>query len=434
MTDVTTELPHMEAKWLSSVHMYLRKLSCRIELDKTYVPNTQRINDHHIMDLVIQSQMFAPKEVRLLNYCRMYLQVVTLSDITNATGQDLDLTMLNGTCSRLSSQTKWHQFNQKRPSANAWKIWRRANLLWANAQGHLHEPLGKWLQESKDQRRTWHAYTDSAMTLYVKSVFHTPIEYNVYYPTPTASTEYIYYSTVEQDRITELSFDAYPILAQDFRQGTWRVQLGFHTGILPATMTMPTRLVSISTLQTNLDFQAYIHTLAPWEIDLLQFLQLQQDVFAIMNKMQSGFSAASDGSVLYHTNGSFGWILATNDGERLVQAYGPVRGYRPTSYWAEGYGLLSVLRFLTRMQDYCQIPVDETTPWQWTVTSDNISLVEVINNMAKVSNPLELHDWTNWDIDQANTDEGDRVLTKSFDNGQPNSTLEPDWDVLHEIK
>lgn len=94
---------------------------------------------------------------------------------------------------------------------------------------------------------------------------------------------------------------------------------------------------------------------------------------------------------------------------------------------------MSVLRFITRIQDDCQTPA-EITPWQWTATSHNISLVEVINNTAGGSNPLELHDWTHWNTDQVDIDDGDRAFTNSFDNGQPNSTLEPDWDVLHEIK
>ena len=112
----------------------------------------------------------------------------------------------------------------------------------------------------------------------------------------------------------------------------------------------------------NNDFSAYITTLDPWEVDLLQFVNIHTDVFTTLGKLQQGFSAACDGSVRHTTNASFGWIISTNAGERLVQAYGPVRGYRPTSYRAEGYGMLSVLRFITRIQLYCQAP---TTP-NWT--------------------------------------------------------------------
>jgi hypothetical protein len=124
----------MEAKWLASLRLHLRKLDARIEVDNAYIPSLERLHDRHIMDMVLQSPHFTSKDIRLINYCRLYLQVVTVSDITTAEGTGLDPTMLIGTRTRLSSRTKWHHFHQKKPSSNAWKTWRRANRLWATAQ------------------------------------------------------------------------------------------------------------------------------------------------------------------------------------------------------------------------------------------------------------------------------------------------------------
>ena len=121
LIDVHTALPHMEAKWLASLRNYLRTLSARIEVDNTYIPNIERTHDRHIMDMVLHSNQFTPKDIRLINYCRLYLQVVTLSDITTADGIELDSSMLCGTRTRLSSHTKWHHFHQKKPSNNSWK-------------------------------------------------------------------------------------------------------------------------------------------------------------------------------------------------------------------------------------------------------------------------------------------------------------------------
>ena len=255
-------------------------------------------------------------------------------------------------------------------------------------------------------------------------MFHTPIAYNIYLPTTaTNSQDYIYYASAELDRTNELPSTGYPIFAQDCHHGTWRVRKAPRTGIWRPIPALVPR---------NLDFQTYLAGLDPWEADLLHFVQLKADVFNIMRKILPGFSAASNGSVLYKTNGSFGWILATNSDERLAEAYGPVRGYRPTSYRAEAYGLLSVLRFIKRIHDYCNTTADTRT---WTVTSDNLSLVDIINDTADdESKPLGLHDWTNWDTGKVDIDDGDLASTNTFANGLPNPTLEPDWDVLHEIK
>lgn len=147
----------------------------------------------------------------------------------------------------------------------------------------------------------------------------------------------------------------------------------------------------------------------------------------------TGFVAASDGLVRYKTDGSFGWIISSTAGERLVRAYGPVHAANPTSYRAEAYGLLLVLRLLVRIQEFCQTigPKD----WKWTATSDNLNLVDVINGTTdEGASQISLHEWTQWDVTQSDMDEVDDQMAAQSTTGQPNPTLEPEWDVLHEIQ
>jgi hypothetical protein len=371
LKDVKTPLPHMEVKWLNSLRDYLKTVSGSIELDNDYVPQLERVRDCHIMDLVLESTQFSTKEVCMINYCRLYLQVVTISDITLPDGIFLDPTMLRGSSSRLSSRTTWHHFHQIKPSPKAWTCWRKANRIWSDTKGTLHEPLAQWIHEPKAQRREWQAYLDSSKTLYIRSAFSTPTTFHVYLQKDiTTSIEYIYYATLEHDSTQTLPDDAYPIAVQDCRQGTWRVK-SRHCGRLDK--------YRFTTAQTsNFDFNAYIAALEPWEVDLLQMFSLTTDVFTVLGKIQEGFMAACDGSVRHKTNASFGWMISTNDGERLAYAYGPARGCRPSSYRAEAYGLLSILCFITRIQRYCHAP--PPLNWNWTVTSDNQSLIEVIND------------------------------------------------------
>ena len=182
----------------------------------------------------------------------------------------------------------------------------------------------------------------------------------------------------------------------------------------------------------NEDFGQFLASLDPWEKELLHHVQLRQyDIFSVMKQIAHGFIAASDGSVRYKTDGSFGWIVSTPSGERLVRAYGQVRGAFLTSYRAEAYGMLSVLRFIVRVQEYCQILA--SPDWQWTATSDNLSLVDGTQEDGTTSKS-KLHDWTHWDANQSDMDEIDKHFATQFTHGQPNPTLEPDWDVLHEIQ
>ena len=95
--------------------------------------------------------------------------------------------------------------------------------------------------------------------------------------------------------------------------------------------------------------QAVIPTLSPWERSLLQDMVLLAPEATIWESLQSGQCfMASDGSAP-RMRGSFAWIMSDASGNRLARCSGPVFGYAISSYRAEGYGLLSALRFLYHM-------------------------------------------------------------------------------------
>ena len=110
------------------------------------------------------------------------------------------------------------------------------------------------------------------------------------------------------------------------------------------------------------------------------------------------FLMASDGSVK-GPKASFGWVLSTPKGTRLARCSGPAYGLKPTSYRAEGYGILSCCRFLHHLHK-----LSSTATKPFTLYCDNKSMVQKTNQ-----SPTNLDDiW-------------------------PNSTLESDWDILAEI-
>ena len=76
------------------------------------------------------------------------------------------------------------------------------------------------------------------------------------------------------------------------------------------------------------------------------------DPNALCVALSHGFRAASDGSVRLQSQGSFGWVLSTDQGIQVATGMGPARGPRPSSYRAKGYGLLSILRFLIRIAEF----------------------------------------------------------------------------------
>jgi hypothetical protein len=132
------------------------------------------------------------------------------------------------------------------------------------------------------------------------------------------------------------------------------------------------------------------------------------------------FRSASDGSVKFLTHGSFGWSVSLPNGRRLATCSGPVYGAKPSSYRAEGYGMLSLLRFFIRLFEYCDTPHDTAG----VIVCDNLLL---INKVIAYQSPFPTaalldEDWTPFDS-----------LPTLLSNTSPSATLAPDWDVLNEI-
>ncbi|KAI2499829.1 hypothetical protein MHU86_14646 [Fragilaria crotonensis] len=165
------ELPHLESKWLKSVREYLASLQAGIELDDPCIPALQRQGDLYIMDHVLESRSFSCAEIRHINYCRLYLQAVTVSDLSTTEGSTLDPCKLNGHPSLLSSQTTWLKVHQERPSSKAWKVWKRANLLWSLPGGCLKVPLQNWLFPSHLLRNRYVAYKNRSR-LWIRGFDH----------------------------------------------------------------------------------------------------------------------------------------------------------------------------------------------------------------------------------------------------------------------
>jgi hypothetical protein len=96
-----------------------------------------------LMDKACNSGRFSPADLRELNYCRLYLNVTTLSDVCNAARTRFATDILDVIHSIRKSSSKGPSAKQERPSNPPWAIWRR--LLNLVGDKHLlHQTLSPW--------------------------------------------------------------------------------------------------------------------------------------------------------------------------------------------------------------------------------------------------------------------------------------------------
>jgi hypothetical protein len=134
-----------------------------------------------------------------------------------------------------------------------------------------------------------------------------------------------------------------------------------------------------------------------WEKQLMQRTEVLVAESTLSQVSNQRIIIASDSSVKDH-RASYGWVIATTEGTRIAKCNGPAFGYKPTSFRAEGYGLLSVLRFLYHSQQ----------KWGWnhqyTILCDNKAMIDIMQELFKV------------------------------DDTYPNYTLSAEWNVISEMK
>jgi hypothetical protein len=152
LESVKSPLPQLESKWLSSLRQFLARSDAHLHIDMPNLPHLQRLHDCNIMDAIQSSRKFTNTEICRLNYCRLFLNVVTISDLTDISGRHLDSSKLVGHHSLFSNVTCGADIHQESPSAKEWGLWRKANGLWSLPDGCLQQPLGDWVLDIHSQR------------------------------------------------------------------------------------------------------------------------------------------------------------------------------------------------------------------------------------------------------------------------------------------
>jgi hypothetical protein len=146
---------------------------------------------------------------------------------------------------------------------------------------------------------------------------------------------------------------------------------------------------------------SFLQSLEPWEAALFHTIELRYSPHEIVRYLaEETFLGVSDGAEKYKC-AAFGWMTSRSNGHRLVRCTGPVYGADPSSFRAEGYGFLSMLRFLLRLAEYCDTP----QLYECTLASDNLDLITRIK------------------------ESGSTVLHPAL-----SLSLAPDWDIVNEIE
>ncbi len=116
-------------KWLNhnrltSLWEFTDKIQLQLTIKREWIPTLPRERDIFLMDYFVRQQ-YKSSDLKLLNQCRLYLQVLSLTDICSADGANIVTPICNG-LKLVDRRSTLHWPEQERPSKVAWNLWRVA--------------------------------------------------------------------------------------------------------------------------------------------------------------------------------------------------------------------------------------------------------------------------------------------------------------------
>jgi hypothetical protein len=133
-----TDFPWIETGWLTSLWAVITDLNFKISYPNQWIPTLPRAGDAYLME-TFSNRQYSTTVMRTLNQCRLFLQVITISDISSADGLYILPTVKEGAkLNTRVSKLEWP--NQENPSKADWIIW-RSSLETLEVRGSLVLPL-----------------------------------------------------------------------------------------------------------------------------------------------------------------------------------------------------------------------------------------------------------------------------------------------------
>jgi hypothetical protein len=311
--DPTAPAPHLEGLYIPSLREFLASINGSIVTEHSYTIPLQRVHDRAIMDVVITNNLFTPSECKTINYCRMFLRVHRIADLTLAGGNHIDFSFLAVDPSLLSSASTLIEPLQDRPqTASALKLWQRANQLWCNTvTGGLHQPLGKWLFPGPQLRRRWPFYFDpDTDTLWSRNGegfgVHSRIQIG-------SNRRHKHFHLQTTRHTTTLPSNSFPV---ECHETMTRLIITSQSSVVT---TDPPPMPNTPTFLANLP---------SWQQSLLDQMTTEHSHREILEMLQASTKPpiiATDGSVRpYKAQGTFAWVLADQEGTPWLRCRGPV--------------------------------------------------------------------------------------------------------------
>jgi hypothetical protein len=89
-------VPQLECQWFESIWTGLNAIGGSIECTESFLVPPARFSDVYIMDAVCDCKQFTNPQIRQINACQLYMQVILISDVATPKGSKMMTNYYNG--------------------------------------------------------------------------------------------------------------------------------------------------------------------------------------------------------------------------------------------------------------------------------------------------------------------------------------------------
>jgi hypothetical protein len=392
-----TPLPHLEARWIASLRQSLTDANMHVTIHDPFIVQPERLGDVHLMDWILNSKRYDNKQIRILNCCRIFLHITTISELTDASGKMIQPHMF------LCQRPKWFNHNQympiqPRPSHHQIRtLWKPMCKLILQDITNEQINLKNWTGIDTSKRPFRPSYSETigdiqnhyhwiqdAFWILKPYVENSQTSFLADKATEWTPTDISLPITITNERITIHGI----VLRKRLATG------GLEVPVAP-------RLTQ--SINRKDEYETRIQTLTQWQKLLLTNTKLHIEPDQIRHSMQTtnhtNWTMLTDYQFL-NDKTCFSWILTQADGTCVATGSGPCPG-PPERTRADAWSILAGTQFIHQL-------------WQTTSAETRQSIrITICNRNQRIIKRIQ------------------DLLT--YTTTYCNSTLDRDWDILKQI-
>ena len=342
----TIPLPHLEARWISSLRQSLTDAQMHILHDTPYTVTPEREGDQHLMNWIINKGCYDSTQLHILNCCRLHLNVTTISELFDEYGKNIQPHMFNCT------KPKWFNTTQvitiqPRPSHHQIRtLWKPMCKLLQQEAAAQRICLTAWTHGRTSTRPHRSSYVD--MTTQPHTYYH--------WIQDAYWTLQPYYQQSQSSFMADQTTNwtphpaAIPIILAKERITIHGIVYRFHP---TAIRRLDDTTAAPGCNNAHTDFHSSIASLSDWQQQILQATKLhipQEQLRHRADDPSHSWTIITDHHFLNEKT-CFSWLLFQHDGEILASGSGPCPGPPERTRAADAWSLLASIQFVNHHWD-----------------------------------------------------------------------------------